>query len=158
MSPTAKVLVVEDDPDIRALLVTALRREALEVDAVEDGQEALRMCESFEYAIILLDLMLPVLDGFQFIDAFVRSVPNARTVVLVITAFDDRIIDRLTWPRVHGIVRKPFDIEQLATTVRDVALSWSGQARTPLAHTTGVDGSIQVTSRGTECSSRGTPC
>ncbi|MFL6246607.1 MAG: response regulator [Thermoanaerobaculia bacterium] len=116
-----KVLVVEDDPSIRTLLATALRREGLEVDVAADGQQALRRCESCEYAVILLDLMMPILNGYQFLDAFERAVPAARSAVFVVTAFDDRMIGSIASPRVHAIIKKPFDIALLATTVSEVA-------------------------------------
>ena len=119
-----KVLVVEDDHSIRGLLSMAMRREGLAVDAADDGAEALRRCESTEYAVIVLDLMLPVLNGFQFLDALPLTAPNTRPVIFVVTAYDDRIIESLPCSQVHAVVRKPFDVQQLAAIVADVAATW----------------------------------
>jgi DNA-binding response OmpR family regulator len=115
-----KVLVVEDDDAIRTLLVAALRREHLEVDAASDGVDALTLATSTEYAVILLDLMLPRLNGADFLDAFHRAHPAARSVVLVITAFDDAGVARMLPQSVHAIVRKPFDVPQLVTVVAEI--------------------------------------
>jgi DNA-binding response OmpR family regulator len=122
-SMAPRVLIVEDEADIRSLLAAALRRAGLEVDAAEDGRQGLQMCEAFEYAMIILDLMMPVLDGFEFLDAFGKATPKPRSVILVVTAFDDRMIDRLTG--VHGVVKKPFDLERFVAIVRDTVASWS---------------------------------
>jgi len=128
---TPKVLIVEDEADIRSLLVAALRREGLDVDAADDGRQALEMCAAFEYAVILLDLMMPVLDGFEFLDAFAKASPQPRSVILVMTAFDDRMTDKLT-TRVHGVVKKPFDLERFVAMVRDVVASWSAHMQPAL--------------------------
>lgn len=129
MSALPKVLVVEDDDGIRGLLVTALRREALYVDAADDGAQALRLCANCEYAVIILDLMMPIVDGFEFLEAFEKTTPPARSVIFVVTAFDDRLIGNLRSPKVHAIVKKPFDVQQLVATVREVALVWTSEAQ-----------------------------
>jgi len=123
MSLTPKVLVVEDDDAIRALLVAALRREPFEVHAAMHGAEALTLTRSSEYAVILLDLMMPTLTGVEFLQAFHESNPNSRTVVFVMTAFDDVTVRHIAPNLVHGIVRKPFDVPQLVAMVREVAMT-----------------------------------
>src|SRR5437763_14970611 len=119
-----RVLVVEDNDAVRKLLMAALRREPFAVDAAAHGAEALRLTASVEYAVIILDLMMPLLNGFEFIDAFRIASPAARSVILVMTAFDDSVIGKLKADAVHGIVRKPFDIGQLVAMVREIALTW----------------------------------
>lgn len=124
-APIPRVLAVEDDESIRGLLVAAMRREGLDVETADDGLQALRLCERTEYAVILLDLMMPVLNGFDFLAAFPRTAPEARSVVIIITAYDDRVIESLRSSRVHAIVRKPFDVQLLATLIREVASTWA---------------------------------
>lgn len=127
--PTSgRVLVVEDDDAIRALLVAALRREPFEVDSATNGAEGLQLTQAHEYAVIVLDLMMPMLNGFEFLDALEAATPRARSVVIVATAFDDSMIGKLRAEQVHAIVRKPFDVPQLVSMVREVALAWVGQA------------------------------
>lgn len=121
--PLPKVLVVEDDDAIRALLVAALRREPFEVHAAANGAEALTVTRAAEYAVILLDLMMPMVTGVEFLQAFHEADPESRTVVFVMTAFDDVTIRHIAPNLVHGIVRKPFDVPQLVAMVREVALT-----------------------------------
>ena len=123
MSLTPKVLVVEDDDAIRALLVAALRREPFEVHAAMHGAEALTLTNASEYAVILLDLMMPTLNGVEFLQAFHETDPKSRTVVFVMTAFDDVTVRHIAPNLVHGIVRKPFDVPQLVAMVREVVMT-----------------------------------
>src|SRR3954468_20012874 len=118
-----KVLVVEDDDAIRALLVAALRREPFDVHAAVNGADALTLTRSSEYAVILLDLMMPIVTGVEFLQAFHDANPHSRTVVFVMTAFDDVTVRHIAPNLVHGIVRKPFDVPQLVAMVREVALT-----------------------------------
>jgi DNA-binding response OmpR family regulator len=116
-----RVLVLEDDNAIRKLLVAALRRESLEVDAGSDGAEGLLLVQEREYAVILLDLMMPRLNGLEFLAAFRRAAPGTRSVIIVTTASDEFLLAALPPSEVHAIVRKPFDVNALVTMIREVA-------------------------------------
>ena len=123
MSSVPKVLVVEDDDAIRALLVAALRREPFDVHAAMHGAQALNMTQATDYAVILLDLMMPTLSGIEFLEAFHQASPQSRTVIFVMTAGDDTVLRHMPANVVHGIVRKPFDVPQLVAMVREVTLA-----------------------------------
>jgi len=123
MSSVPKILVVEDDDAIRALLIAALRREPFDVHAAMHGGQALNMTQATDYAVILLDLMMPTLNGIEFLDAFHQASPDSRSVIFVMTAGDDTALRHLSPNVVHGIVRKPFDVPQLVAMVREVALA-----------------------------------
>jgi DNA-binding response OmpR family regulator len=118
-----KILVVEDDDAIRGLLMAALRREPFEVHTAINGAEALTLTRSSDYAVILLDLMMPTLNGAEFLDAFYAVSPQSQTVIFLMTATDDVNIGRMRPDRIHGVVRKPFDVPQLVAMVREVALT-----------------------------------
>lgn len=111
-----RVLVVDDDNAIRALLFTVLRRRGYKVDAVRNGAEALQNCARCRYSLILLDLMMPQMSGYEFLEVIGRDwSAGERPVVLVLTAgTEPRNLD----PKlVAGSVRKPFDVELLLDTV-----------------------------------------
>ena len=121
---------MEDDDAIRALLAAALRRGPLEVDTANDGAAALQMTRDVEYAVILLDLMMPRMNGFEFLEAFHRATPKRRrSVILVVTAFDDAKVGKLQPSQVHAIVKKPFDVTQIVAMIREVATLWETQLR-----------------------------
>lgn len=114
----ARVLVADDDPAIRQLVCTILQREGLEVDCVTDGQEAIEKLEQHEYAVVLLDLMMPRVDGFG-VAAFLKENPPAnKPVVLVISAYADQRFKEVDPDVVAGVLRKPFEIANVGSLVR----------------------------------------
>lgn len=110
-----RVLVVDDDDGIRKLLCAVLRGRGLSVDDAGDGQQALDLIGANPYGVIVLDLVMPVLDGFSVAEKLAHLAP--RPVVLAISGAAHEIVDRLDPAIVHGIVRKPFDAEELANVV-----------------------------------------
>ena len=120
--PVPKVLIVEDDKAIRTLLLAALRREPLDVHTAADGVEGLEHVSRHNYAVILLDLMLPRVNGFEFLERVdgVRRRGNA-PVTIVMTAFDATAVKRLGTMQVQAILHKPFDIERVVEMIRDCA-------------------------------------
>lgn len=111
-----RVLVVDDDADIRELLVAILRQRNLVVDVAEGGREAIELLREHDYAVVLLDLMMPDIDGFAVLESLDHDRP-VQPVVLVITALDRSRIDALDSRRIHGVVRKPFDAAEIAEIV-----------------------------------------
>jgi CheY-like chemotaxis protein len=123
-----KILIAEDDAAVRGLVAAALRRHPLEIHAAANGVEALALLEQHEYAVMLLDLMMPQIDGFTLLESFSRFEPRRNTVILVMTAFDETMIHRLDAQVVHAILRKPFEIEHLVDLVNDCARMRQWQA------------------------------
>jgi len=98
-----QVLVVEDDPDTQEILRRLLEKEGCQVIAAENGRVALERLAESRPMLILLDLMMPEMDGFQFIDR-VRRHKNWRTIpIVVVTAKDLTKEDRL---RMNGYVQE----------------------------------------------------
>ena len=117
-----RVLVVDDDADIRDLLVTTLRQRNLVVDVAAGGREAISLLHEHRYAVVLLDLMMPEVDGFAVLDSLDGDVPF-HPVVLVVTAADRVRVDALDAQRIHGVIRKPFDpfdIAEIVTACADL--------------------------------------
>ena len=112
-----RILIVDDDNDIRTMIRTALLQRDLAVDQARNGSEALAMMRKNRYAVVILDLLMPEMDGFGVLDALQKSQFPSHPVVLVVTAADRGTIDRLDPHRIHGIVRKPFDPVELASVV-----------------------------------------
>lgn len=116
-TPERRILVVDDDQAIRNLLCAVLRRRGLEVDVAENGAEGLGMLADRSYGIILLDLMMPLVDGHLFLRRLQDLKIEPRPIVLVISASDESDFRKLERGSVSAIIRKPFDIFELAELV-----------------------------------------
>jgi len=79
-----KILVVEDEPLLRETYQLILSTQPFNVDVAEHGQAALQMCAENDYDLILLDLMMPVMDGVQFMEQFMPHAP-AKTRVIILS-------------------------------------------------------------------------
>jgi DNA-binding response OmpR family regulator len=78
----AKILIVEDDPALRADYQLQLIKKGFQADAATNGEEALKLAKSNEYDLILLDLLMPSMDGMAFLKAFdPKSHPKTKVVV-----------------------------------------------------------------------------
>jgi len=110
-----RVLVVDDDADVRRMLAGALREKGLLVDEASDGAKAIELLQEHRYAVVLLELLTPVVDGFGVLQTLDR-VPNP-PVVLVVSGADRRLLDQLRSSRIQGIVKKPFDVDELTDVV-----------------------------------------
>ena len=113
-----RVLVADDDQSIRQLVCTIVRREGLDVDCVSDGAEAIEKLATHEYAVILLDLMMPRVDGFGVIEYLKSHRPSHKPVILVITAYADQRFKEVDADIVAGVIRKPFEVSDLGNLVR----------------------------------------
>ena len=120
MAAVGRVLIADDDDAIRNLVSKVLELAQVPHDAVSDGQAAIEQLQQHDYDVLLIDLMMPRVDGFELLD-YVREHPP-HGIVVVMTAADDADLRRLDSSVVTTIVRKPFDIHELAILVRDAAL------------------------------------
>ena len=118
-----RVLVVEDDAVIRKLLATALGRVGIAVDGAEDGFEALARLRESGFAVIIIDLMMPRMYGYELLGFLSAQFPRPQAVVLVMTANDDSAFRSLDAEIVHGYFRKPFDLTSLVEMISDCALT-----------------------------------
>ena len=116
MSGDVYVLVVDDDPAIRGVVADALRDEGYAVDIAAHGREALEAMRVRRPATIVLDLMMPVMDGFSFMQACHLEQLCDDVPIVVISAVADALQRVLEVP-VHACIAKPFDLDDLIRTV-----------------------------------------
>src|SRR6266704_2042685 len=125
-----RVLIVEDEPDLLNGLSRALRDEGYAVDTAANGEDGLFSAESNDYDAIVLDVMLPKLDGWEVLS---RLRKQKKTPVLMLTARDQ------SRDRVRGLdtgaddyVVKPFDLDELLARLRALIRRASGGAKTSI--------------------------
>lgn len=133
VSPRSRILVVEDDELVRRTISAMLERMECEILHASDGVEAMSVVESLDPDLVLLDLMMPRMNGFQFLRAF-RALDRWETPVVIVSAKNDPV-DHY-WARKLGAVDyipKPFRYRRLAEIV-ETALAETpkaGIARNP---------------------------
>jgi DNA-binding response OmpR family regulator len=118
MSDCKDVISVEDDSRIARLITSALEPEGYRVRHCEDGLEALQEVEAQEPALLLVDLMLPRMDGTEFVRELRRR--GKTTPVVLVSAVPD-LPRRAARLPVQAYVPKPFDVAELVTTVNSLA-------------------------------------
>jgi two-component system OmpR family response regulator len=122
-----RLLVVEDEADLLTSLAKALREEGYAVDTAADGEDGLYKAQSLDYDAVVLDVMLPRLDGWQLLD---RLRESKKTPVLMLTARDappDRV--RGLDGGADDYVVKPFDLDELLARLRALIRRAAGQTR-----------------------------
>ena len=116
--PSRRVLVVDDDPAIREIMAVLLRRDGIEVDIAEDGERANALLAENEYAAVVLDLIMPRVDG-QGVIEFMKSRGLATPIVVVSAVSDERPFD-LDPQLVRVAMQKPIEPRELRTVVKAI--------------------------------------
>lgn len=110
-----RVLVVDDDEGIRELVVTALAEEGYAVRSAGDGQEALAVLDQYDPQLILLDMRMPVMDGWQFAKSYRERPGHHAPIVICTAALDVRRDAREIGA--DGFLGKPFQLDELLDLV-----------------------------------------
>jgi diguanylate cyclase (GGDEF)-like protein len=149
-----RILVVDDDPDILQFVRMNLELDGFRVDTAEGGQSALEQAAAQPPDLMLLDIMMPEIDGLTVLRRMRSDPPTANIPVIILTARS------LAEDRVKGLdlgaddyITKPFDLEELVARVRTV-LRRSQQMR-DLSPLTGLPGNFRITAELEERIDRG---
>jgi CheY-like chemotaxis protein len=122
---TRRVLVVDDEEAIRMLVQRLLVRAGYEVTTARDGCEAIEALAAGEYDAVLLDVMMPRLDGFGVVETMRARCPSMLARTLLVTAANLQRLDELP---VRGVLPKPFDV---AALLRETELCIEATALVP---------------------------
>ena len=119
VADAVRVLVVDDEPAIADLVGTALRYEGFDVATAGNGRDVLTMVESFRPELIVLDIMLPDLDGFEVQR---RLADRGRRIPVLFLTARDATEDKVRGLTIGGddYVTKPFSLEELIARIRAV--------------------------------------
>ena len=115
-----RILVIDDDLAIRVLLQAVLRRMKFDVELAEDGAAGLeKLLNGNTYDLILLDLMMPRLNGYEFIEQVMQRYPDQRPHMIVFTAAGKRGVDKIPASAVCNSILKPFDLDTFIEIITD---------------------------------------
>ncbi len=114
---TCAALIVEDEDAVQRLLQVVLRKHCSSVDVAGDGEEAIRLLREGSYELVLLDLMLPKVNGLAVAET-IQTLP-VRPKVIVLSAVARHFADR--FPRDTIVLQKPFELDRLEDAIRKVS-------------------------------------
>jgi CheY-like chemotaxis protein len=123
-----RVLVVDDDEAIRTLVTRLFERRGYAVSSASDGAEAIEQLDNGTFDLMMLDLMMPRVDGIGVVEHVVAS-DRPRPKIIVMSAAAPNIVSRLRAEHVAKIVTKPFDLEQLMRHADEALASRSETAK-----------------------------
>ncbi len=145
-----RVLVADDDPDILTVVKINLELDGFEVDTAVDGEDAIQKATSTPPNVIVLDIMMPRMDGLTALHRLRSQASTANIPIILLTARG------LPEDRVRGLelgaddyITKPFDITELAARVR--AVLRRTQAARDLSPLTGLPGNFRITAEVEDC-------
>ena len=134
MSAMQKILVVDDDPGIRDVVCFALQKAGYATTAAADGEQALKRFEADPPALVVLDILMPELDGLE-VCRRLRSDARGRTTPIVFLSSKDDEVDRIVGLEVGGddYLAKPFSPRELVARVRAILRRTASQSPAAVA-------------------------
>ena len=118
MNDRKRALVVDDDDPIRAMLAKVVERQDLEVDTARDGVEAIERIDDDGYSVIVLDMMMPRVDGYGVLQHMQTHHPDKLRCTIIASAVpESEILKKFDMP-VYRIHAKPFDMARLIEDIR----------------------------------------
>lgn len=119
MSKPIKVLAVDDEKDVLFIVTTALKNEGFEVTTASNGVECLKKVEEEDFDAIVLDVMMPQMDGFETLDNLNKDPRTAKIPVIMLTGLSEKSKkrDAIDAGTLYYIV-KPFEILDLVSKIR----------------------------------------
>lgn len=119
MPSRKRALIVDDDDPIRTMLAKVVERQDLQVDTARDGVEAIERINHDGYALIVLDLMMPRLDGYGVLKYLQEHQPDKLACTIIASAVPEHEILRRFDVPVYRIHAKPFDMGKLIADIRE---------------------------------------
>ena len=116
--PDSKILIVDDDEDLQVLYGLFLQGESFKIARARNGQEALEQVEKERPDLIVLDMIMPVMDGEQFLEKL-SAEKNGRDIPVIIASVNDKLPQHLFEKgNVRATLKKPFTIETLVSKIQ----------------------------------------
>ena len=121
MADQKKILIIDDEEDIQKLLKIRLQQENFNVAVAEDGDVGIKMAEQELPDMILLDIMMPRMDGYTCLKE-IRKLPKTRDIpVLMLSGKEEeKVKDLFAFQKISGYMEKPFELDNLVSKVKEI--------------------------------------
>ncbi len=115
-----KILIVEDDASIRELLVEIFESEGYYVDSSTNGLDGIKSLENNLPDVILMDVMMPVMNGYEFREEQLKH-PLWNSIPVLVMSAQEQSNNKLAEYGLENFIRKPLELNHLLETVREIA-------------------------------------
>lgn len=116
------ILIVDDDELLCDMVAQLLELEGFMVTVAHDGRQGLEFCRAGRFDCILLDLVMPKMDGLQFMRAIGGEIPDHPPIVVMSASVTSEILQEGRDYGVRGMIRKPVDSQKLVAAIRQALL------------------------------------
>jgi len=120
MDGQKKILIIDDEEDIQKLLKIRLGQEDFLVVTADDGEKGVRAAEAEKPDLILLDIMMPKMDGYTCLKE-IRKIPGMKdTHILMLSGKEEeKVRDLFAFQKISGYIEKPFDLDTLIGKIKE---------------------------------------
>ncbi|NQT75575.1 MAG: response regulator [Candidatus Omnitrophica bacterium] len=121
MDTQKKILVIDDEEDMQKLLKMRLEQENFTVVVAGDGDMGVKTAEQEIPDLILLDIMMPKMDGFTCLKE-IRKLPNTKNLPILILSGkeEEKVRDLFAFQKISGYIEKPFELDDLVAKIKEI--------------------------------------
>jgi DNA-binding response OmpR family regulator len=120
-----RALIVEDDPAIRKLVEKLLSRKQMDIEIAPDGRTAIEKLQGGPFSVLVLDLMVPEVNGFEVIEYIKQQ--GLKIPVAVVSAVSQQALTQLDLDIVKLVISKPFDVDEFTKAILTLCAETAGQ-------------------------------
>jgi DNA-binding response OmpR family regulator len=115
-----KVLIVDDEPSVAKAVKIILDADGFETRAVFGGEDCLKTLEKEKFDLVLLDIMMPKMTGWQVFEEIKKKHPEQKVAFLTVIKYSDAVKEKLEKGGLSGCITKPFENEELVSRVKSI--------------------------------------
>jgi len=121
MTEPKKILVIDDEEDLQKLLKIRLKQENFNVITAGDGDAGIKMAEAELPDLIILDIMMPKMDGYSCLKE-IRRLPKTRdiSVIMLSGKEEEKVRDLFAFQKISGYIEKPFELDSLIIKIKEI--------------------------------------
>jgi len=120
MTKPRKILIVDDEPSVAKTVKFILEAEGFETQTVFSGEDCLKKIKEEQFDLVLLDIMMPKMDGWQVFDEIHKRNPGLKVAFITVIKYSDTVKEKLRKEGLVGYINKPFENEDLVNSVKAI--------------------------------------
>lgn len=120
MEKPVSILIVDDEPSVAKTVQFILDAEGFETQVVFSGEECLKLIEEKQFSLVMLDIMMPKMNGWQVFDEIQKRHPEQKVAFLTVIKYSNAVMEKLEKEGLAGYINKPFENEDLVNRVKGI--------------------------------------